>query len=799
MKRQRSISDFFGGSVKRQLTGPQIESATPAPIFGQRGTSGTQEPVDADPTPLAASPVSSVDQEACSERSCHNEANKLDIGLYVGVAIDNNLRFKLLTSCWIPQKDYTFPVVQQGSTNRRFKASYLDTFKPWLAWSHVQEGAFCRYCVLFATDGAGKGAHQALGILVLRPLIKLKDIISDCRCHEQARYHKESIERAEGFIRLFEGKTVDVLAQMDATWKQQAQENRKRLVPIIETVHHCGKQGLALRAHRDHGQLSLEDPGFNDGNFRASLRFRLQAGDTSLKWHLTTCSKNATFISWNIQNQIITATGEIMRADFVRDINAAPFFSVICDGTTDVALKEQMSIVIRYVKDNCLHESFLGFVELKSTTGEATAAKILGCLEEYGLDLKKMRGQAYDGCAAMKGYKSGAQAVINRRFPKALYMQCSSHTLNLVVAQSAKVQEISNCIGTIKDITHFLRGSAKRMSLFKEKLDLHVTECVKKTLSSLSETRWVERHETVVRFVEMFPAVLATLEDMEEWSDSVAASKSSQFLSALTNHCFLVALCTCARFSGLLLPLSRKLQDPYIDLIECVEQVNDVKLVLQRCRGRTDVEFNAVFKQAEELVQEPIRVPRKAGRQIDDPQTYYRQSIFIPYIDGLIQQLNDRFGCHVQRALKLQQLVPSHVPKARFEDLVPTFNDYVDDLSCTPQEIKDEFERWQIKWNKCPLNERPRNAVDSLITSLQDFYPNITKLLILFVTLPITTASAERSFSCLKRLKSYLRSTMGQDRLTGLAMMEMNRKALPCADAIINKLAAEKRRLDIIL
>ena len=46
--------------------------------------------------------------------------------------------------------------------------------------------------------------------------------------------------------------------QMDA-YRKQAAENRRRLVPIVETVHYCTKQGLAFRAHRDHGHLLVEE------------------------------------------------------------------------------------------------------------------------------------------------------------------------------------------------------------------------------------------------------------------------------------------------------------------------------------------------------------------------------------------------------------------------------------------------------------------------------------------------------------------------------------------------------------
>ena len=41
--------------------------------------------------------------------------------------------------------------------------------------------------------------------------------------------------------------------------------------------------------------------------------------------------------------------------------------------------------------------------------------------------------QGYDGCSAMAGIEGGVQAIVKRKFPKAFFVLCSSHRLNLVV------------------------------------------------------------------------------------------------------------------------------------------------------------------------------------------------------------------------------------------------------------------------------------------------------------------------------------------------------------------------------
>jgi len=67
---------------------------------------------------------------------------------------------------------------------------------------------------------------------------------------------------------------------------------------------------------------------------------------------------------------------------------------------------------------------------------------------------------------------------------------------------------------------------------------------------------------------------------------------------------------------------------------------------------------------------------------------------------------------------------------------------------------------------------------------------------LLFLTLPVTVATAERSFSKLKLIKNYLRSTMLQDRLSGLAILSIeNEKAKKMdVDELVNIFAEKKCR-----
>ena len=135
---------------------------------------------------------SSPSTSACNETNNVQTLYKLYIGLYVAAdaEIGDDIRYKLLTNCWKPDKSYTFPFVQRGNVQRRFSHNYLETFHPWLFWSDAKQGAYRRNCLLFtATDCVGKGDHQPPGILVLRPLQKVKDNLADCHSHTKHNYH----------------------------------------------------------------------------------------------------------------------------------------------------------------------------------------------------------------------------------------------------------------------------------------------------------------------------------------------------------------------------------------------------------------------------------------------------------------------------------------------------------------------------------------------------------------------------------------------------------------------------------
>jgi len=78
---------------------------------------------------------------------------------------------------------------------------------------------------------------------------------------------------------------------------------------------------------------------------------------------------------------------------------------------------------------------------------------------------------------------------------------------------------------------------------------------------------------------------------------------------------------------------------------------------------------------------------------------------------------------------------------------------------------------------------------------------NIGVCMKVLATLPVSTATAEQTFSTLKRLKTYLRNATGQDRLrlTGLALMSVHRDIDVNVQRVIDELSKKPRRLNFVL
>ena len=89
---------------------------------------------------------------------------------------------------------------------------------------------------------------------------------------------------------------------------------------------------------------------------------------------------------------------------------------------------------------------------------------------------------------------------------------------------------------------------------------------------------------------------------------------------------------------------------------------------------------------------------------------------------------------------------------------------------------------------------KPSNLKDTLNVINEELYPSISTVLLILYTMPASTATTGISFAVLRRLKTYLRTTMLQDRLTSLAVLHVHRDIDIDIDRVMRSFTLGKSR-----
>lgn len=156
-----------------------------------------------------------------------------------------------------------------------------------------------------------------------------------------------------------------------------------------------------------------------------------------------------------------------------------------------------------------------------------------------------------------------------------------------------------------------------------------------------------------------------------------------------------------------------------------------------------------------------------------------------------------RFQPHNTTAFKISALLPAHLQKHTFSDVEEIVEFFHPCLLTTRADVSGEYDRWCMKWKNA--ENLPACPVDARRDCDPDFYPLIHNYLKINCCLPTTTASAEKTFSTLKYLKNYLRSTTSEDRLNGLTRLYIHQDIAIDIDSVIDTFALKKRKCDFVI
>lgn len=487
-------------------------------------------------------------------------------------------KYHMLTQHFRPGPNYPVPHSFDAHTkcNRYFRKEWLDKHS-WMVYSPSVKGVFCLPCILFVTSRMNKGTF------INTPLQNWQKKSVKTTNHEKAQYHCEALFAMDKFRDSIEKPENTIPCLFDEKKKENIIANRAIISAIIDVAVHCAKQNQALRG--DNEKLNAEG---NPGNFLATLKLVARYHPILGKHLASPNMQNAKYISPDIQNEVLDIAGNYILASIIKAIQEAGIYTLLADEVTSHN-KEFLALCIRFVDAlRTIREEFIGFILLDRITGEYVANAIVDKLEEIGLRIEDSRGQSYDKAPNMSAPGKGVQARIKVLSPKAHYIHCNSHCLNLVIAHSCKVVSIRNMINKLQKCCLFFNNSPKRENLLKECIQVNPNINVewKKPLIDLCKTRWSERQNAYDHFDKCYPDVIKSLNiiaygTMTEGLSNTflsgwgAENKSDalSLLKSLTSFEFIINFKIAYHYLSHLASLTIRLQSKALDILKAYEQV----------------------------------------------------------------------------------------------------------------------------------------------------------------------------------------------------------------------------------
>ncbi|KAI5637529.1 zinc finger MYM-type protein 1-like [Phthorimaea operculella] len=666
---------------------------------------------------------------------------------------------------------------KKGNTTRKFHTSYYEKYD-WLTGCVHANSLFCFPCLLFSTSSS---VWNDTGY------VDLNNFPNAAKKHEQTEKHLESCIKFYTFGKNRIETSLNHQLKLDIEKHNgKVDRNRNIFQRLVDIVCFLGKQELAFRGH-DESSTSL-----NRGNYLELVNL-LAKYDGVLETHLENATSSFTGLSNRTQNDLISSVASVMNDTIKREIKATDFVAVMVDETPDVSGREQLVFILRYFVNAEVVDRFIKYVDVSSDRTAATlSSTILEILKEYDC-LSKLIAQTYDGAAVLSSDLNGVQALVRQKCPLALYVWCSAHILNLILSKTfERISETKRFFSTIKSLANFFHGGTKRMAHFQEFADM-------KKLPRVAETRWTYHSRSVNVILSERTHLVELFEDMQENTDNKWDGDTLQqitaFLFNLKEFEFNFFLKTFSDIFAETDVLYDVLQKKTTDIVYCVRMIKQFESFMQSYRDKFEINYHDATLYSG---------PPKRKRNISDPKTHYKR-VFVEIIDNILSESRRRYQNITD--LKFFQLLSNEkldfyiidFPEELLSQLVSKYED-IFDIDRLRNELRCVYKSPDFK-DKCVFK-----IIQYLYTNkLDNVFPQVLRLSKLIATIPVSSASAERSFSSLKRIHTYLRNTQGQQRLTEISLISIEKQLLSeikrshsFYDDVLKIYLKKDRRVDLI-
>ncbi|KAH1227879.1 Zinc finger MYM-type protein 1 [Glycine max] len=477
---------------------------------------------------------------------------------------------------------------------------------------------------------------------------------------------------------------------------------------------------------------------------------------------------------------------------------------------SDVAGKEQMVVVIRYVNsEGLVKERFLGIVSVKETSAKSLKEALEKLLSINGLSLLSIRGQGYDGASNMRGKFGDLRTFIQNENPSTYYVHCFAHQLQLALVACAKTHKDVSGFSVRSICLLISYGLLIREEFLREKQVSQFAKLIEEgqietgsglnqesSIARAGDTRWGSHFRTLTSLMTIYGAIIEVLEKVGKDTSFEKYGEIMLLLDMLQSFDFIFMLYMMVKILGFTNDLSVALQKRDQDLLNALSLVKATKEELQEMRNGGWKEL--ISKVMEICNKHDIDVldldaPYVQGKKPRRHATtssvsnlhHYKHDCLFSVSDLQLHELNARFD---EENIELLQCVSCLSPSSSFEafdvkkllrmvELYP--NDFVD----VPKVVVRHQLQNYVRNVRCDPKFVKLKGLSDLCAKLVETkkcntFDIVYRLLKLVLVLSVATASVERVFSSMKFVKSQLCNKMGDQWLNDRLVTFIKRDVL---------------------
>ncbi|KAJ9557377.1 hypothetical protein OSB04_011991 [Centaurea solstitialis] len=651
----------------------------------------------------------------------------------------DEVRRKYLLKGTCQPRGHDFPRRMIGNKGRRFNPTWFDQYGNWLEYSVKADKAFCLCCYLFRDQSNGQGGSDTFVTEGFNSWNKTERLVM--HVGDIKSFHNRALKQCDDLMRQNQSIAVAFHKQNNIV----KNEYRIRLNASIDATRFLLNSALPFRGH-DESEESL-----HRGDFLELIKLIGNQNETVGKVTLGNAHGNNQMVSPSIQKDIVHCFAQEVLKYIFEEIGD-DVFSLLVDESSDISKKEQMAVVLRYVKCGIVKE----------------------------------RGQGYDGASNMRGQFNGLKALILKENSSAYYVYCFAHQLQLVVVAVAhKHIEVGNFFDMIGTLINVVCASCKRADMVRESIKEKVQEAIgngeietgiglnqELSLGRPGDTRWGSHYKTLKRLVDLFPSVIDVLAYVESACDKLISQRQARglqvffqsFDSVFYLHLMLHIL-------GLTDTLSQALQRNDQDILNAISLVKSSKRELQQfrvdgfCRLLEKISSFCEKHDIEMINMEDVYVNPKNRRQKTEFGDRFDE--VSSELLTCMASLNPHYSfCDFDpsKLLRLTKFYPNDFSDEEKTTLEHQLRLYIDTVK-----QDDRFS------NLKGISDLGRVMVE---TRKHLVFPLVYRLLKLSLVLPVATATVERCFSAMKIVKTTLRNRICDAFLNGCLICAIEKEGL---------------------